>query len=134
MTSHPSRHLKESDSERGFTLLELSIVIAVIALIAGGIIAGDNLIQSSKLQSIMTQVEECRTQFNKFDEIYDALPGDFSNAEAQWGAATTNNGNGDRRISTWDTEGLMAWQHLQMANLIEGNFTGLVSRRKRGRA
>lgn len=127
---------------RGFSLVELSIVLVILGLLTGGILAGQSLIRASELRSVTTDLTKYRTQLFAFRDKYFYLPGDLPNATSFWGdqatgtgncpdAAIANgspgtcNGDGDGRIvHGGNTEATRAWQHLAMAGLIEGSFTG----------
>jgi len=131
----------------GFSLLELSIVLVIIGLIAGGIVAGSSMIRAAEIRSVITDVERYKTATYTFRDKYLGLPGDLKNATAFWGAADTSgtggecgdsytdvgtgtetcNGDGDNRIFGYGTgwsEVWRAWQHLANAELISGNYTG----------
>lgn len=122
----------------GFTLVELSIVIVIIGLIVAGVTAGQSLVKQASLRALVTDINNIKTSVTSFKLQYDSLPGDMANAYNYWGTALgcTNqnveannagcNGNGDRK---WDTtggksahEGLRAWQELNRAGLLSGNF------------
>lgn len=85
----------------GFTLLELSIVIVIIALIAGGILVGQSLVRSSQLHSVVTEEQLYVQAIENFRGKYFALPGDFggsvssttTGAAALWGSAATSAAN-----------------------------------------
>ncbi len=133
--------MKPSPSQlKGFTLVELSIVIVIIGLIVAGVTAGRSLIKSAQLQSVISQSNQIKTAIGAFKLQYDYLPGDMPNAYSYWGASAgcTNamqtdvgcNGNGDKRIR-WSNgvgsfmEGLLIWMHLSQAKLISGSYNGL---------
>ena len=42
----------------GFTLIELSIVVVVIGLIAGGVLVGSSLIHAAEIHSVISDVEK----------------------------------------------------------------------------
>ena len=46
----------KAKSNKGFTLIELSIVIVVIGLIVGGILAGQDVLKATKRASIITEI------------------------------------------------------------------------------
>ncbi|MDB2414350.1 prepilin-type N-terminal cleavage/methylation domain-containing protein [Rickettsiales bacterium] len=121
---------------KGFTLVELAIVIIILALIAAGIVAAQNMVKQSKLRSLVTQLNEYDSAINIFKENYDAIPGDMYDAYTYFGNAcdgTSSNCNGDGSgIIEWvatsgqesNLEDLRAWQHLKLAELVRDNFTG----------
>lgn len=129
--------------QRGFSLVELAIVLVIIGLITGGILTGQELIRSSELNRVVSDKNKFVTAMNTFKLKYNALPGDLSNATSYWGTASggcpqgarsgtqTCNGNGNGNIGgEWNcgdaamNESLLAWQHLSLSGIIPGNYTG----------
>lgn len=138
---------------KGFSLVELSIVLVILGLLTGGILAGQNLIRAAELRSLSTQTDHYRTALYTFRDKYFSLPGDMRNAVKFWGAQAggtadginatcaalthtspatderTCNGNGDGNIddasNTYPHERYRFWQHLANAGLIEGSYTGV---------
>ncbi len=80
-------------NERGFTLVELSIVLVIIGLIVGGVLAGQSLINSAKLQAEITQFNKIDTAVNAFYLRNGYLPGDTKNIA---GFATAGVAAGDQ--------------------------------------
>lgn len=128
---------------RGFTLIELSIVLVIIGLISGGILVGSEIIRTSELNAMNRDVGTYRTALNAFRMKYNAVPGDMKNATQFWGAETacpapmgsasldgTCNGNGSRRVEQTNISGAQnnemyrAWEHLSLAGMIPGDYTG----------
>lgn len=70
-------------TRNGFTLIELSIVMIVIGLIAGGILVGRDLIRVAEIRATVTQFEQFNTAVNTFKTKYNCLPGDCASA-ASW--------------------------------------------------
>ncbi len=48
-------HKSKSIKIKAFTLVELSIVIVIIGLIIAGVVAGNSLVNSSKLQNVLME-------------------------------------------------------------------------------
>ena len=105
----------------GFTLIELSIVLVIIGLIVGGVLVGQDLIKAAELRSVASEQQRFKTAVHTFKLKYNCLVGDCANATTFF--ATASNGNGDKRLG-WTTDGYYAWQHLGLAGLIEGSYTG----------
>lgn len=128
---------------RGFSLVELSIVLVILGLLTGGILAGQSLIRASEIRAVTTEYQRYVTATHSFHDKYSALPGDFKNATQFWGtqdpdAATckttassttaTCDGDGNGKIEAWPTgsnERFRYWQHLANAGLIEGTYQGI---------
>jgi prepilin-type N-terminal cleavage/methylation domain-containing protein len=68
---------KHRQSQSGFTLVELAIVITIIGLIIGGVVQGQKLIDTARLQSVMREVEQFKSPAFTFLDKYQALPGDM---------------------------------------------------------
>jgi prepilin-type N-terminal cleavage/methylation domain-containing protein len=134
---------------KGFTLIELSIVLIIIGLIIAGIMVGQSLIRSAELREIIGDYDRYTKAIKEFQDKYQALPGDMNNAESIWGSdatcpttttnttfkITTCNGTGNGQIGASSINGVLdtsfsyewfrAWQQLSNAGLIDGKFTGV---------
>ncbi len=107
---------------KGFTLVELSIVLVIIGLIVSGIVAGQSLVKQAKIRRISTEADQYKAAVNTFYLEYNAVPGDFNRANSYWTGA--NSGDGDGKI-TGLTEGGYLWGHLVRAGLLNGGYTGV---------
>jgi prepilin-type N-terminal cleavage/methylation domain-containing protein len=134
--------MQENSRQRGFTLIELSIVLVIIGLIVGGILVGQNLIAASQVRATITQVEKYNTAANTFREKTGYLPGDINAAAAvQFGLAArgqyAGEGDGNGLIEgVWGNdpsangfpyqlrgETVLFWADLSQMGLIEGQYT-----------
>jgi prepilin-type N-terminal cleavage/methylation domain-containing protein len=68
--------------QRGFTLIELSIVLVIIGLLAGGILVGQDLIHAATLKAQVAQINSYNMALNTFRIKYNGLPGDLKASEA----------------------------------------------------
>lgn len=80
---------------RGFSLVELSIVLVILGLLTGGILSGQSLIRAAELRSVVTDIQQIQTSIYSFRDRYMALPGDMKDATDFWGIAGGSNGNND---------------------------------------
>ncbi len=118
--------------KQGFTLIELAIVLVIVGLIVAAVLAGQSIIASSRVQAVLSQVKDYKTQVEIFEDKYAYLPGDMVNAEDMWPDAdyATDNGDGDGAINPANIqaanipEDLLAWEHLYLAKLIPDVMTG----------
>ena len=132
---------------RGFSLVELSIVLVILGLLTGGILAGQSLIRAAELRSVGTEAQRYITAANSFRDKYFAVPGDFNGATKFWsrqvGSAwcVTNSGAAVATPGTCDGEGngvinaaggpsqtadeFQFWRQLALAGLLEGSYNGL---------
>lgn len=124
----------------GFTLIELSIVLVIIGLLAGGVLVGQDLIHAAQLRKVTTEFEILETATNTFRLKFNALPGDYNKAETIWGSDSncpntaynttrkeaTCNGNSNKLIADANNrlERYRFFQHLANAELIKGEYTG----------
>jgi len=109
--------------QKGFSLVELGVSLTIIAMVIAGVAAGVNLKNKLELNQVMEQVGHIGTALKTFKKTYNGYPGDMFDAEDKFGAADTNNGNGDFDLADTD-ETFLFWQHLSLAGLIEGNYNG----------
>ncbi len=112
-----------NNKENGFSLVEMSVVLVIVALILGAAMQGRNMMEGAKIRAIVSETSKYKVSINSFYSKYDQFPGDFSKAADYWGA-TTQNGDGDGQIEFVNTtipvayEGFRAWQHLAFAGMI----------------
>jgi prepilin-type N-terminal cleavage/methylation domain-containing protein len=109
--------------QKGFTLIELAIVVVVLGIVVTGVVAGQSIIDSSKRYKVINDVTEFKTAISAFRLEYDGIPGDFDEAEDYW-QTDTDNGNGDKKIlGRFPFENLLFWNHLHLAGIIKESKT-----------
>lgn len=63
-------------NKKGFTLVELSIVLVIIGLLIGGILVGQSLIESAKIQGYVKKIQQWEIAFDLFKSKFGQFPGD----------------------------------------------------------
>jgi prepilin-type N-terminal cleavage/methylation domain-containing protein len=66
--------------KKGFTLVELSIVLVIIGLLVGGVLVGQSLIESVKMQSFVRQFQQLDAAVASFKSKFQSIPGDAAYA------------------------------------------------------
>lgn len=97
-----------------FSLIEMSIVLVVIGLIAGAVFKGRELLENAKIRSIAGDFQQYDMAINNYQETYHALPGDDPKASNYF--SSTDSGDGNGQISGRETD--LFWKHLYKATLI----------------
>jgi prepilin-type N-terminal cleavage/methylation domain-containing protein len=115
--------------QSGFTLVEIAIVLVIIGLLLGGILKGQELINSAKVKNLANDFRVIPTYFYAFQDKFKALPGDdaavvahVSGATLATTGGTVGNGviDGHWNSATATDESFLFWQHVRLANLAAG--------------
>ncbi len=109
--------MNNPNNKKGFTLVELSIVLVIIGLLIGGILAAQSMIETTKIQAFTRQVGQFDAAVVNFGDKFGGLPGDTS-AFAVVAGATQNNGIVEAAAAgTLTSEAAAFWNHLTLSGL-----------------
>lgn len=118
------------NQQQGFTLVEIAIVLVIIGLLLGGVLKGQELINSAKVKNFATDFRNIPLFIYGYQDKYKALPGDDKSASTHVSGGTTattpsglqGNGviNGAWNSSTNTDESYLFWQHVRLAGLAPG--------------
>jgi len=119
-------------NQRGFTFIELSIVLVIVGILIAAVMTADGLVRSAEIKSVITEVQEFFFAMRTFKMRYGSLPGDIRDASRRWPQCTDDggnicDGNEDGSIGPIGVteEGLRAWEHMLYAGFIDGGYTGI---------
>ena len=124
------------NKQKGFTLVEIAIVLVIVGLLIGGVLKGQEMITNAKLKRIESDNAGIAAAMFSYQDRYLQLPGDDSEALGRFsvyastdtdfvGAATTvSSGTID---GVWNKTGAtpydetqLFWAHLRASGLVPG--------------
>jgi prepilin-type N-terminal cleavage/methylation domain-containing protein len=117
-----------AQKQNGFTLIEIAIVLVIIGLLLGGVLKGQELIQSARVRNLISQQDGIKAAYFGFLDRFRAVPGDYNQASTNI-AGAVGNGNNNGRIEPNGTGGstidehIAVWEHLSKAGFINGSYT-----------
>lgn len=121
MRVHTSKAPRRSRS-RGFTLVEISIVLVIIGLILGGILNAQSVIRNAQTKDTIKAFNDMAAAARQFQDRYGMLPGDYNNAVASLPGMIAPcagvNGNGNGTLTA--AESGCASQHMILAGMLKG--------------
>ena len=121
-------------NQSGFTLIEIAIVLVIIGLLLGGVLKGQELINSAKVKNLAGDFKNIPVFIYGYQDKFKALPGDDKDVDAHLGATlctptcvatagTHGNGviegNWNDKLAA-DSEAFRFWQHVRLAGLAPG--------------
>lgn len=120
-------------TQRGFTLIEISVVLVIIGLMAGGLLKSQKMIEETRFKNFKNQITDFSAAVYAFQNQFRYLPGDFPRASSTFTAPAgisifDGNGNGVLSItSAWTgpSEQKASIQHLTLAGLLKGEVTNI---------
>lgn len=108
-------------------------MLIIIGLLVAGVSVGTKLIHSTKLRTIISDMQQYQTSLKTFKLSYDELPGDMKDSSALAFFGVTN---ATRRASNGEIEGdgyinglhegPMAFWHMMLAGIISGSYDGVM--------
>lgn len=117
--------MNKVSKQKGFTLIEIAIVLVIIGLLLGGVLKGQELINTARVRALNNTVDGITAAWFSFQDRYRAFPGDYTQASVNLpGSPANGDGNGlvGGTSTNPDVERAMVWMHLQSAGYITGGY------------
>jgi prepilin-type N-terminal cleavage/methylation domain-containing protein len=121
-------------TQKGFTLVEIAIVLVIIGLLLGGILKGQEMITQAKIKNVVADFSGISAAYYGYQDRYRAIPGDDPNADTRWTtapAAVKGDGNGvvagtynnvcPAVAAAGAPESCLWWDDLRRAGFVSGN-------------
>tara|TARA_R110001599_G_scaffold64023_3_gene178582 strand:+ start:156932 stop:157609 length:678 start_codon:yes stop_codon:yes gene_type:complete len=118
-------------NQKGFTLVEIAIVLVIIGLLLGGVLKGQEMIESARIKSVVRDMNGVSAAFNTYLDRFRVMPGDDTNATMTargWVGTSGGNGNGALGITTAQTftnggEQPALLRGLRASEIVQGDAT-----------
>lgn len=117
------------NKQTGFTLIELAIVLVIIGLLLGGVLRGQELINSARVKSLTRDFQNIQVYLYTYQDRFKAIPGDDSRVVAHVaGTLATSSGptangqiGGEWDSATATDESFLFWEHVRLAGIAPGS-------------
>ncbi len=132
-----SKYSQSKQTEAGFTLVEIAIVLVIIGLLLGGILKGQEMITQAKIKNAINDFNGVTVAVTSYQDRYRFLPGDDPSADTRWTVQAPAKGDGNGIIAgkynaavagpgapAATEESNLFWQHLRIAGFVPGVTTG----------
>ncbi|MBA3006494.1 MAG: prepilin-type N-terminal cleavage/methylation domain-containing protein [Proteobacteria bacterium] len=135
--------MKQLRNQKGFTLVEIAIVLVIIGLLLGGVLKGQELIENSKVKNAVNDLNGITAAYYGYVDRFKSIPGDdgpIATLNARGGTWATlvadgagnNNGVLGPLLAAvtftgqgTNDEGDAFWMQLKAAGLITGNVAAV---------
>jgi len=147
------------NSQGGFTLVEIAIVLVIIGLLLGGVLKGQELITQAKIRNVANDLNGMSAAVYGYQDRYRKFPGDDNDAKGRWPTTEPGDGNGavgatgvTAVIDCSDSgssgsgssgsgssgsgnaklENCLFWQHLRLSGFVGGDSGSVLSPQNAG--
>ncbi len=105
-----------NSKQRGFTLVEIAIVLVIVGLVLGGVLKGQEMIRGAKVKNVNNDAQNIISAVSTYKDRYNVMPGDDKDSSI---ATATEAGDGDGQLE--DGENGAFWAQLREAGLMKGS-------------
>jgi prepilin-type N-terminal cleavage/methylation domain-containing protein len=119
-------------TQKGFTLVEIAIVLVIIGLLLGGILKGQEMITQAKIKNVIADFSGVSAAYHGYQDRYRAIPGDDPGA-GRWAVGRAGDGNGivggiynapcptgTAQPAAGTAESCLFWHDMRLAGFVAG--------------
>jgi Tfp pilus assembly protein PilE len=116
-------------TQTGYALIEIVIVLVIVGLLVGAVLKGQELVTGARVRHLVAMQEDVKAAYFGFFDRFRSRPGDYDRASTNipcTPACTNGNNNGEiRSIADGEAidEHIAVWEHLSKAGFIDGSYT-----------
>lgn len=116
--------------QKGFTLVEVAIVLVIIGLLLSSILKGQEIVVQARIKNTIADFSGITAAYHGYQDRYHKIPGDDGDANARWtlGIAAPATGafndgviSGGYATLTANEESRLLWLHLRRAGFVAGS-------------
>jgi len=120
-------------NHRGFTLVEIALVLVIVGLLLGGVLKGEEMVAQARTKNAVADFNGVAAAYYGYQDRYRAIPGDDSGA-GRWASGLAGDGNGQLsgaynaacpsghgQPAAGTAESCLFWNDLRSAGFVAGN-------------
>lgn len=101
--------IRKREQEKGFTLVEIAIVLVIIGLLLGGVLKGQEMMTNAKIKALTANFDGIAIAYYAYQDRTGRVPGDED-----------DDGLFDGKVTDKDTNGQLLFQDLREQGFING--------------